>query len=220
MSEWWTYTLSDLLLFSPRVYYRLFELHNRALWPAHLLTVAAGLLIVYAAIRPSVQLTRLVLAALGVIWIWVAFAFFWERYATINWAAVYVAPVFVLQGVTLLATAAFGPVSSGQREAKLIRFSGAALFALILFAYPLIAPITGRTWSAAEVFGIAPDPTVLATLAVLAISPIRLRWLLMVIPLSWIAISTLTLLAMDASEVWIAPVLAIAALAVSWARDR
>jgi hypothetical protein len=30
MSEWWTYTLSDFLLFSPRVYYRLFELHNRA----------------------------------------------------------------------------------------------------------------------------------------------------------------------------------------------
>ena len=33
MSEWWTYTLSDFLLFSPRTYYRLFELHHRALWP-------------------------------------------------------------------------------------------------------------------------------------------------------------------------------------------
>ncbi len=43
MSEWWTYTLSDFLLFSPRVYYRLLELHNHALWPAHLLTIARGL---------------------------------------------------------------------------------------------------------------------------------------------------------------------------------
>jgi len=220
MSEWWTYSLSDLLLFSPRVYYRLFELHNHALWPAHLLSVAVGLAILYALLRPTIRRLRLVLAAFGVIWIWVALAFFWQRYATINWAAVYVAPVFVVQGVMLLGTAAFGPVTSAAPEAKLIRFSGAALFALALFAYPVIAPFMGRTWSAAEVFGIAPDPTSLATLAVLAISPSRLRWLLMVIPLAWIAISTLTLLAMDAPEVWIAPVLAITALAVSRARDR
>ena len=28
MSEWWTYRLSDFLMFSPRTYHRLFELHN------------------------------------------------------------------------------------------------------------------------------------------------------------------------------------------------
>ena len=33
MSEWWTYTLSDFLLFSPRTYHRLFELHNVVMTP-------------------------------------------------------------------------------------------------------------------------------------------------------------------------------------------
>lgn len=220
MSEWWTYTLSDFLLFSPRVYYRLLELHNHALWPAHLLTIAAGVMIIYAIIRPSIQLTRFVLAALGVIWIWVAFAFFWERYATINWAAVYVAPVFVLQGVMLLATAAFGPVTSGQRETRFIRLSAAALFALILFAYPLIAPTMDRPWSAAEVFGIAPDPTVLATLAALAVAPIPLRWLLLVIPLAWTTIATFTLLTMEAPDVWIPPAFATVAIIISLLRNK
>ena len=37
MSEWWTYSLSDFLLFSPRTYYRLFELYNLAVWPWHVL---------------------------------------------------------------------------------------------------------------------------------------------------------------------------------------
>ena len=46
MSEWWTYRAEDFLLFSPRVYWRMFELHNAALWPLHLLTLAAGLLII------------------------------------------------------------------------------------------------------------------------------------------------------------------------------
>ena len=31
--EWWSYASRDFLLFSPRVYWRMFELHNEALWP-------------------------------------------------------------------------------------------------------------------------------------------------------------------------------------------
>ena len=46
MSEWWTYRLDDFLLFSPRVYWRMFELHNAAFWPLQLLTLAAGLIII------------------------------------------------------------------------------------------------------------------------------------------------------------------------------
>ena len=46
MSEWWTYRPEDFLLFSPRVYWRMFELHNAALWPLHVLTLAAGLIII------------------------------------------------------------------------------------------------------------------------------------------------------------------------------
>ena len=45
MSEWWTYSLSDFLLFSPRTYYRLFELYNLAIWPAQILALALGLAI-------------------------------------------------------------------------------------------------------------------------------------------------------------------------------
>lgn len=52
MFEWWTYTLSDFLMFSPQVYYRLFELYNRALWPTQLLTVGAGVAILYLLIVP------------------------------------------------------------------------------------------------------------------------------------------------------------------------
>ena len=42
MSEWWTYTLSDFLLFSARTYYRLFELYNLAIWPAQSVALALG----------------------------------------------------------------------------------------------------------------------------------------------------------------------------------
>ncbi len=51
MSEWWTYRPEDFLLFSPRVYWRMFELHNAALWPLHLVTFVAGLGIVLLVLR-------------------------------------------------------------------------------------------------------------------------------------------------------------------------
>ena len=43
MSEWWTYRLYDFLLFTPRTYYRLFELYNAAVWPAQIAAIALGL---------------------------------------------------------------------------------------------------------------------------------------------------------------------------------
>src|SRR5687768_15818374 len=46
MSEWWTYRPEDFLLFSPRVYWRMFEQYNAALWPLHVLALAAGLVII------------------------------------------------------------------------------------------------------------------------------------------------------------------------------
>ena len=42
MSEWWTYSPANFLMFSARTYYRLFELHNKALWPAHGLALLTG----------------------------------------------------------------------------------------------------------------------------------------------------------------------------------
>jgi hypothetical protein len=47
MFEWWTYRFSDFLLFSADTYYRLFELYNQAIWPAHVLVVALGVLAIF-----------------------------------------------------------------------------------------------------------------------------------------------------------------------------
>ena len=42
MAEWWTYRPEDFLLFSPRVYWRLFELHNAAVWPVQVPALLLG----------------------------------------------------------------------------------------------------------------------------------------------------------------------------------
>ena len=49
MSEWWTYRLSDFLMFSPRTYWRLIENYNQAIWPAQVVALAAGLVLLWLA---------------------------------------------------------------------------------------------------------------------------------------------------------------------------
>jgi hypothetical protein len=218
MSEWWTYALSDFLLFSPRVYYRLFELHNRALWPAQALTLILGLAIFLLLLRQPTRATdRLIPALLGALWMWIAWAFFWERYATINWAAPYVAPFFAVQGLLLVWIGTVRGRLAFAPSHDIVDRAGLALLAVAL-VYPLLAPLMGRPWFSAEVFGIAPDPTAVATLAVLALAHGRARWLTMPIPLLWCAITGATLWTMEAGDFFVAPLAALAAIAIAYAR--
>ncbi len=212
MSEWWTYRFSDFVLFSPRVYYRLFELHNQALWPSQLLSVALGLAILFVLLRPTRGRHRIVPALLGALWIWVAWAFLWERYATINWASAYVAPVFALQGLALLWFGTVRKCLAFAQRGNLRDDVGRALFAGALIGYPLLAPLMGRPWFAAEIFGIAPDPTAVGTLAVLALADGRMRWLLLLVPCLWCAISGATLWTMGAGGFFVPPLSALIAV--------
>src|SRR5262245_21982907 len=98
MSEWWTYRLYDFLLFTPRTYYRLFELYNAAIWPAQFVAIALGVLLLLMCARRAGRPATMLLAAL---WIWVAVAFLALRYATINWAATYAAWAFGAEAALL-----------------------------------------------------------------------------------------------------------------------
>src|SRR6185369_9229836 len=105
MSEWWTYQLSDFLMFSPEIYWRLVARYNRDLWPLQLPALAAGWIALWLAIAPrpgSQRITALILAAA---WLWTGWAFHWQRFAAINWAAEYLAIAFGVQAVLLLVAA-------------------------------------------------------------------------------------------------------------------
>jgi hypothetical protein len=197
MSEWWTYRLSDFLMFAPRTYYRLFELYNAETWPAPLLAIAAGFTAVWLAWRGTHG--RIVAAIFAAAWLFVAWAYHWERYATINTAAPYYAAGFAAEGLLLIW---FGLVRDELRPV-FRRISRGRLGVAILIAamvpYPLLAALLGRPWQQAEVFGLAPDPTAIATVGVLLLASRRIGWLLP-LPLAWCAIGAATLWTMGAPE--------------------
>ena len=215
MSELWSYSLDDLLLFSPRVYFRMIELHNQALWPAQVLAVLLGLAAILFVVRPSAQRDRLISVIFAAAWLFIALSFFWQQYATINWAAVYFAPIAALEAALLLGLGTF----KGWLHFKPPRTAWArvalGLMAFAIIGYPFMAVCLGRPWGTAEVFGIAPDPTAIATVAMLALANGRLRWVLMMIPILWCLTTGLTLWVMKDAGFWIAPVCALLGVALA-----
>ncbi len=198
MGDWLSYSLSDFLLFSPRAYWRMFELHNQAWWPLPLLTLAAGMVAWALAIFRPRHHSRWIALILAFLWAWVAWSFFWVRYAEINWAATYVAPLFALQAALLLAI--------GTRRDRLhfdrrgpIGMTGFALIAFAIFACPLLAPAFGRPLAGAEIFGMVPDPTVIGTLGFLLLARGRWTFALLPVPLLWCVMSGLTLWAIGSA---------------------
>jgi hypothetical protein len=215
MSEWWTYRLSDFLLFSPRTYFRLFELYNRDHWPLHLAAGLAGLLILVFAIRSRPAWRgRATAILLAVAWAWVGWAFLLGRYQSVNWTAQWFAAAFAVEALALLwagfSRDGFTPVHRSG--------SGRVALALLIYAlllHPFAGPLSGRSWSGVELFGMTPDATVLATLGAVTLFARRGRLALLIIPVLWCGISGATLWALGAPDAPVLPIAAILAIVVA-----
>jgi hypothetical protein len=222
VSEWWSewssYRPSDLLMFAPRIYWRLFESLNLALWPLQAGIVLAGVAWLGWVGRergmPGRPAARTALVALALGWALTAWAFLWLRLAPIHWLAGYIAPLFLLQAAALLALALQGAVHGHPDRWR--RAAGLALLLWALLLHPLLAGLAGRPWTQAEFVGLASDPTAIATLGLLLLlrgprGPMLALWAL---PLAWCALSAATLWTMGSAQGWVpCAVLLLAGLA-------
>jgi hypothetical protein len=217
MSDWLTYTPETFLMFSERTYRRLFEMHNAALWPAHFATLLAGAAILVLVFRRGAGRTVAVMFAAT--WLFVAIAWFWMRFSTIHTGGRMMAGAFAVEAVALLW---FGAVRSRieiARPAGAVAWCGVAVFAYEILLHPALGRALGRPWTQSEVFGLAPDPTVIATIGALLVAR-RAPWFLWVIPVCWCLFSGLTLWAMHTPDAWLPPAIAIGGLALAVALRR
>ena len=225
-TEWWTYRPSDFLMFAPHIYWRLFESLNAAWWPAQPLLVGAALAWFAAWARPraaAVGLLRWAALGLAACWALVAWTFLQQRFAPINWIASAYAAAFVAQALGLLMLGLGGAVRG--TASRLRRAAGAALLLWALLGHPLLALAAGRPWLQAEVFGLAPDPTVIFTLGYLLLLDadaahgrwaLRLLWLL---PLAWCVVGFATLATMGSLQSVLLLLAAVLALGVASRRE-
>ena len=207
-----SWTLEDLLLFSPRVYWRLFALENEAVWPAQPVVLAAAALLALSFIWSQRYAGQWLGPALGAAWLWTGWQFVALRYGTVNWLAPTLAWGFYAEAALLVGLGLSGRIVFVQRRRG--AWSGIGLLVAAVPIWPVLAPLDGRPWREAEIIALAPDPTAVATLGLLALAE-RSRWtaLLCIAPVLWLALSTLTLVTIGAWQGWAVLVALLAGLA-------
>ena len=212
MRDWLSYRLSDLLLFSPRTYYRMFELYYDAIWPAPLIAFAVAVAIAVLLWRDDEKGGVIIATLLATSWLWVAVAFHLGRYATINWAARYFAALFIVQAALLVWHGVVRRRATVHRLGTHRRWLAPALLIAATVLPPLAGRAAGRTWSQVELFALTPDATVVATLALLLLSTPRASRVLVLAPLAWCVIGGATLWALGSREAWLLIVAGVAGL--------
>ncbi len=220
MPEWWTYTPGDFLMYSPRVYGRLLAAYQRDLWPAQ--AVALALAIAVAALVRSrlAWRGRAAAAILAAGWAWVAWGFFAQRYATIDWAATYFAWAFAVQAVLLLVIGALrGRLLPDPRGGGAAR-GAHALLLFALFVQPAFGAALAGDVAAVALAGVLPDPTAVATLGLVLLAEGRARCTLLAIPLLWCVASGVLAWARESADALVTFGAAALALARAAARRR
>lgn len=195
MTDWLSYHPRDFLLFSERTYWRLFDLHNETLWPLQIVALPGVGLAIGAALWGWRHAGLAAALLFGAAWAGVAALFLDARYEPINWAVAWIEPLIWAEAALLLALA---PGLRFEADGRRVVLGGA--LGLAALCWPLLAPLSGRPLVQAEIAGLAPDPTALATLALLvAAGPGWRRSVLSVAPLFWLSASAATLQTMGAA---------------------
>ena len=218
MPEWWTYTAGDFLMYSPRAYARLLAAYQRDLWPAQVGALALAI-VVAALVRSRVAWRgRAVSAILAAGWAFVAWAYFGERYATIDLAGGYFAWAFAAQAALLLAVGTLGGVLVPDPRSGSAARGAQALLLFALFVQPALGAVLAGDVAAAGLAGVLPDATAVATLGFLLTVRGSARWTLLALPLLWCAASGVLAWARGSADALVTPGAAAAALALAAAK--
>lgn len=195
MSDLLSYSVSDFVSFSMEPYLALYKLYNDAIWPmqvvAAILTVLI-FLIVWRGKDLSMAYTRISYAVLAAMWCWIATKFHLERFATINIGAGIYAALFYAQAAFLLITALTAQTMTLVNQTGLLATFGRFIFVFGIAIWPIASVAGSGDVSYLHQFGLAPDPTALATLGIVMLATNRAKYLLSVIPLIWLGLAATT----------------------------
>ena len=206
--------------FSREVFLRLLEHYNAAIWPAQIIALGLGGLVLLLIFKPREGSDPFVAAVLAGAWLWTGIVYHMMFLATLNWAAWASGALFVAQGGLL----AWTGVLRGRLAFRFVPsprgWAGLGFASLALAAAPLAGPLTDLGWSRAPIAGIASGPTVLFTLGLVLLAAGRAPLRLLLIPVLWSGIAGAGAWLLRLPQEMILPVASIAAVWLGFRANR
>ena len=145
------------------VFFNNVSAYNVSIFPMQIITLVVAIILTYLLfVRPSTAVNKLIKAYLSLTFVWFVFMFPFEGVFKIGFGLVHIA----------IAILFFIDIFTAKVEFKFPETSGKRYFMLFLifsaFAlYPLIEYMSGHLYPKILLFGVAPCPTILFSLALL-----------------------------------------------------
>ncbi|WP_448550860.1 DUF6064 family protein [Thalassotalea montiporae] len=188
LSQLFSYSLHDFLLFSPEVYWRLVTNYLNAHQLIGADVAIATSIAVYLLVKH--RYPRLVLCFIALLWLWLGWQFYLTHYQTINHHASYLGLICFLQVALLVALAI--KENYFQNKAANAKKITVGLIISTMLTMPILAVSSGLPWSAGMA-GLMPIPTVILSLFFTSQLASRWRYLLYPLPVLIAVVELLTL---------------------------
>jgi hypothetical protein len=212
------------LPFTPDQFLSVFERYNRAIEPAPFFAYVAGAVALVFACRGGRRAGRLVLGTLAAFWAVSGAGYHLAFFRAINPVASAFGALFLAEAALLLRAALRREAPAFRLHASARHAAALALAVYALAAYPRIAAAVGHEYPRAPVFGVAPCPTTIFTIAVLLLAEPRPSALLLAIPLAWSLVGSSAAVQLGMTEDYglaLAGLVAVALWAIDlWRRGR
>ena len=208
-----------IMPFSASEFLDVFRQYNSAIWPMQLALAAAGVGCGVLVIRGGARASRIIAMVLASLWAWMAGAYHFAFFASINPAAIVFGSVFIAEAVLLFW---YGV----RREQLRFAFSrdsyglvGAIMSAFALICYPILGFALGRRYPEAPTFGL-PCPTTIFTLGFLLLARGPGVKVAVAIPFLWSLLGAFAATRLGVTEDYSLLVAGVVTLALVIWRDR
>ncbi len=159
----------------------IFEVYNLAIWPMQVVAYLLGIVAVYLAIKTTPNSSKIILAILTFLWLWIGIVF-----CILYWGPAYkpaygFAVLLIIQGVLFFPNI-LQPRISFHFETNVYSVMGILFIAYAMLGYPLVGHLLDHNYPQMLPFGLVPCPTTVFTFGLLLLTDKKVPKSLLVIP--------------------------------------
>lgn len=205
--------------FTAAEFFDVFREYNSSVWPMQIVLIAAAIGCVALLVREGAHASRVVSGVLALLWLWMAVAYHFAYFASINPAAILFGSVFVGEALLLFWYGVRGEQLRFAVRRDRYGLVGATMIAFALVGYPILGFALGRRYPEAPTFGL-PCPTTIFTLGFLLLADAPALKRILVIPFLWSLVGTFAATSLGVAEDYSLPAAGIVTVVLVLWRDR
>lgn len=173
------------LPFTRSQFLEVFAAYNEAIWPLQIVAALLGLIAMTLLYWRTAWAGRAIAGVLSVLWLVMGIGYHWLHFADINKAANAFGTLFVLQALVFIVEGFIRGRMTFVFSSDFRSWLAALSFVYAFAVYPPLGLFVTHPWPGTPLFGVAPCPTTIFTLAFLMLLRHPHPWSVAAIPLFW-----------------------------------